>query len=217
MPNIDPFASLKLQPEVLSGESIYWAAMPNPRKIFHSDDWTLIPFSLLWGGFAIFWEATVLGYVNFSSKSSTYSAPSFFVLWGIPFVLYGQYMIWGRFIVDGWLKRRTFYAVTNRRVLSFRKAGSPEEDSFSLNPFRKSREKELPSALCGWAQNYRPSGVVPRDYAARAGFIWGTPSLFLPTLLMPTGLNGSFLILGKSLDPHSCKIHSSDNMLAGPA
>jgi len=119
MPNIDPVAALKLQPELLSGESIYWSGMPNPGRIFHSDDWALIPFSLLWGGFAIFWEASVLGYLNFGSKSSAHSAPSFFVLWGIPFILYGQYMIWGRFIVDGWLKRRTFYAVTNRRVLIF--------------------------------------------------------------------------------------------------
>jgi hypothetical protein len=26
-------------------------------------------------------------------------------------------MVWGRFISDAWLKRRTYYAVTNRRVL----------------------------------------------------------------------------------------------------
>jgi hypothetical protein len=126
MPNIDPVAALKLQPELLSGESIYWAGMPNPGRIFHSDDWALIPFSLLWGGFAIFWEASVLGYLNFGSRSSAHSAPSFFVVWGIPFVLYGQYMIWGRFIVDGWLKRRTFYAVTNRRVLLIQEGWKPK-------------------------------------------------------------------------------------------
>lgn len=119
MPNIDPVAALKFQPQLLSGESIYWAGMPNPGRIFHSDDWALIPFSLLWGGFAIFWEASVLGYTNFGSKSSAHLASSFMALWGIPFVLCGQYMIWGRFVVDGWLKRRTFYAVTNRRVLLF--------------------------------------------------------------------------------------------------
>jgi hypothetical protein len=38
-------------------------------------------------------------------------------LWGIPFVIAGQYMIWGRFLHDGWLKRRTYYAVTSRRIL----------------------------------------------------------------------------------------------------
>jgi hypothetical protein len=39
------------------------------------------------------------------------------MIWGIPFVLIGQYLIWGRFIYDAWLKRRTYYAVTNRRVI----------------------------------------------------------------------------------------------------
>ena len=38
-------------------------------------------------------------------------------LWGIPFVIIGQYLIWGRFLTDAWLKRKTYYAVTNRRVL----------------------------------------------------------------------------------------------------
>lgn len=89
--------------------------MPNPRIIFHPDDWAMIPFSLLWGGFAIFWEAGVLGYWENGPK--VHPTPSFMVLWGIPFVLAGQYFIWGRFLTDYWLKRRTYYAVTNRRVL----------------------------------------------------------------------------------------------------
>ncbi len=39
-------------------------------------------------------------------------------VWGTrPFVLIGQYMIWGRFVYARWKKRRTFYALTNRRAL----------------------------------------------------------------------------------------------------
>jgi hypothetical protein len=115
MISIDPQAATKLQPELFSGERIQWAAMPNPRIIFHSDDWYIIPFSLLWGGFAIFWEAGVLGIWESNSKSHPFSW--FMSLWGIPFILIGQYMIWGRFVWDAWLKRRTFYAATNRRIL----------------------------------------------------------------------------------------------------
>ena len=106
--------AVKLQSELLSGESVLWAGRPNPDVIFHSDDWYMIPFSLLWGGFAIFWEAGVLGYWGHNSKG----APSMFmVIWGIPFVVIGQYVIWGRFFYDAWIKRRTYYAITNRRVL----------------------------------------------------------------------------------------------------
>jgi hypothetical protein len=117
MPIIDSLAAQKLQPELLSGESIYWAGMPNPQVIFHSDDWGMIPFSLLWGGFTIFWEADALGLWNSAPRSSAEAVSTFASLWGIPFVMIGQYMIWGRFVVDAWLKRRTYYAVTNRRVL----------------------------------------------------------------------------------------------------
>jgi hypothetical protein len=81
--------------------------------IFHKEDALLIPFSLMWGGFAIFWESSVLAIGGHGVKG----APPFFVLWGIPFVIIGQYLIWGRFLYAWWLKNRTYYAVTNQRVL----------------------------------------------------------------------------------------------------
>jgi hypothetical protein len=89
--------------------------MPNTGVIFHSDDWAAIPFSLVWTGFFVFWEGSVLGYWGDGPRNRPISA--FMVIWGIPFLVMGQYIVWGRFLVDAWLKRRTYYAVTNRRVL----------------------------------------------------------------------------------------------------
>jgi hypothetical protein len=97
MPNIDPVAAEKIQLELLSVESIYWAARPNPSIVFRSDDWYTIPFSLLLGGFAIFWDASVLEILEHASRVST-------VLWRIPFVVMGPYMIWGRFFADARVK-----------------------------------------------------------------------------------------------------------------
>ena len=57
MGTIDPQAAAKVQMELMSGENLYWAGMPNRGVVFHSDDWAMVPFSLLWGGLAIFWEA----------------------------------------------------------------------------------------------------------------------------------------------------------------
>lgn len=115
MAAIDSQAAIKVQPELTSGERMYWAGMPNPRVIFHSDDWYAIPFSLMWGAFAIFWETSVLGY--WGNRSSVGAFSLFMVVWGIPFVVIGQHLIWGRFLYDAWLKRRTYYVVTDRRVL----------------------------------------------------------------------------------------------------
>lgn len=83
MPAIDPRAAMKLQPEMMSGESVYWAGMPNPKVVFHSDDWTAIPFSLVWTGFFVFWEADALGYWGTSSRGGGFNL--FMVLWGIHF------------------------------------------------------------------------------------------------------------------------------------
>lgn len=69
---------------------------------------------MFWGGFTIFWELIASGF--WGSKGGA-GAPSFFLIWGIPFVLVGQYLIWGRFLYVAWLKKRTNYAVTNRRVV----------------------------------------------------------------------------------------------------
>jgi hypothetical protein len=113
---IDQAAYEAIQPELLNGESVLWAGCPSLSVIFHKEDFLAIPFSLLWGGFAIFWEGAVSGFWASTGKRHTASQIPF-QLWGIPFVLMGQYMIWGRFFFDAWNKHRTFYAVTNRRIL----------------------------------------------------------------------------------------------------
>lgn len=100
------------RPDLLKDEKVLWTGQPDRHSLLTGADLFLIPFSLLWGGFAIVWEAGVLG---FFSKGE--AAPILFAVWGIPFVLVGQYFIWGRFVYKAWSKRRTAYAVTNRRVL----------------------------------------------------------------------------------------------------
>lgn len=113
VPQTNQSSVVAIQPDLTSGESVVWAGQPSTSVIFHKEDALLIPFSFLWGGFAIFWEASVARIWGNSAKGQW----TLGILWGIPFVLIGQYLIWGRFVYAAWLKRRTHYAVTNRRVL----------------------------------------------------------------------------------------------------
>ena len=97
-----------LAERLLTGERILWSGRPAQGLLFTGRDALLIPFSLMWGGFAVFWETSVLTQPN---------TQAFFGLWGIPFVLIALYLIAGRFLLDAWIRGGTLYAVTNKRIL----------------------------------------------------------------------------------------------------
>jgi hypothetical protein len=104
-----------------SGERILWTGRPGRGIILSSQDVFLVPFSLLWCGFAVFWTVSATGL----------HAPGFFTLWGLMFVAIGLYFVAGRFFFDAWVRSGIGYAVTNRRILILR--SGPFSRFISLN------------------------------------------------------------------------------------
>lgn len=100
-------------PSLLAGERILWRGQPAKAIVLRPIDVFLIPFSLFWGGFALFW--------NFGVWSS--GAPGDFKLFGIPFLIVGAYVIFGRFLWDAYRLRSLRYFVTDRRVIITRSSG----------------------------------------------------------------------------------------------
>ena len=97
-----------LRDRLVRDEKIIWSGRPAQGLLLTGRDGLLIPFSLMWGGFAIFWETSVLKLPQ---------APAVMKVWGVPFVLVGAYLVAGRFLLDYWIRRGTQYFVTNKRIL----------------------------------------------------------------------------------------------------
>lgn len=104
---MDYYIENQIASALLPGERIAWCGKPNRKTVFTQKDIFLIPFSLLWCGFAVFWNVSVW-------KSG---APLMFRVFGFPFLIVGIYMVFGRFIHASMQKKNTYYALTNLRVV----------------------------------------------------------------------------------------------------
>lgn len=89
------------------GETQLWAGAPRQGFRLRPADILMLPFGIMWTGFAVYWETMVV-------RSN---GPFFMQLWGIPFILIGVYMILGRFIADARRLRNTVYGLTSDRVI----------------------------------------------------------------------------------------------------
>ena len=90
----------KLENELSSDESLLWSGRPKQGIVLRASDTFMIPFSLLWGGFAFFWE--------YSAYKS--GAPPFFLLFGGAFVLVGIYIIFVEITAGGSVKKTVVVA-----------------------------------------------------------------------------------------------------------
>lgn len=98
---------LEIRKHLGPNEKILWAGQPKQGIMLRVSDIFLIPFGCLWGGFAFVWEYNVLMHMG----------PSFFALFGVPFVVIGAYLIVGRFFVEAVQRKQTYYGITTERII----------------------------------------------------------------------------------------------------
>jgi hypothetical protein len=103
----DPTGRQVLEAQLAPGEWAEWVGGPDPSRHFNVGDFFLIPFGIFWLAFSLAWEAAVI-----------VSGTPLFIVWGLPFVALGLYMVLGRYLYKARVRRRTVYAVTNRRVMT---------------------------------------------------------------------------------------------------
>ncbi len=99
------------------GEQILWTGAPPGGLLLRRKDLLLIPFSLLFVGFSLFWTAGVSGALDSGGDGFV----GIFLVVGLAFVGIGLFLAFGRFVVDAIQRRATAYAVTDRRALILRR------------------------------------------------------------------------------------------------
>jgi Bacterial PH domain len=113
----------QLQGELAPGERLLWSGRPRGGIVFTATDAYRIPFSLLFLGISVFWQALTI----WAGEDLTFA-----LLTGLPFLIFGLYMGFGRFPVDARRRNRTYYALTDRRVIIVSGLVSRETQSLSL-------------------------------------------------------------------------------------
>lgn len=146
-----------LDRELGRSEKLLWSGIPRQGMLLRPADAFLIPFSLLWTGFAVFWEHGVL-----SSR-----APPFMILWGMAFVLLGVYFVIGRFFLDSYQRTRTCYAVTDERIIIVSGVASREVKSLPLRTLAEMTLRERPDG-----SGSITFGPIDPRYAMLAGTQW---------------------------------------------
>jgi hypothetical protein len=161
-------SSQQFQPYLFNGERILWTGQPKQGLVLSARDTFLIPFSLMWGGFAIFWNAMVW-LAPFDTNSGG-NPGWFFKLWGLPFLVIGLYLIVGRFLHDAHIRKNQFYAVTDQRILVLRKSKITSLDIRRLPRLELSEHGDGTGTLAFEASN---TGY----WRGMNGFSWWLPAL----------------------------------------
>jgi hypothetical protein len=163
--SVNPFQSY-----LLPGERISWTGQPKQGLALGPRDGLLIPFSLLWGGFALFWNVGV-----WTFPKTGQGIDWFMRLWGLPFLVAGLYFIMGRFFHDAAIRKRLFYAVTDQRVLVLRGSKITSLDIRRLPRLELSEHRDGTGTLAFEAANSGPWG------GGMNGLSWWLPALSTAT------------------------------------
>lgn len=101
------------------GERILWYEQPRQGLLWRPSDWFVVPFSAVWFGFSLIWTG-VASYAFYSAiQNADHMEIPFllmFPLIGAVFCFVGYQFAIGRFFADADERKRTLYALSNKRA-----------------------------------------------------------------------------------------------------
>lgn len=104
-------------------EKVLWKGQSEKSLVFTKSDLVLIPVSILWGGITILIElSSIIDILGWSGKGQNVrNSGVTTALSLLPFLAFGLYMMFGRYIYKKRKKQNLIYVVTNKRVMIINK------------------------------------------------------------------------------------------------
>lgn len=127
-----------LRSRLEAGEQILWEGRPVRLAYTFRGSPFVFVFSLVWLGFALLWEGSALSFD---------AAPPFLTVWGAMLVLLALYASVGRFWVAAREADRTWYAVTDQRIIIRTGAFQERTVELSLGALRYPQLEEGPRGV----------------------------------------------------------------------
>lgn len=92
------------------GETLLWQGRPSGKVVARARDIVVTLFGAVFFSFACFWV-----WMAASIEKDT-PAAYIFPLFGLPFIAVGAYLMVGRYFIEAFVRRNTWYTLTNRRA-----------------------------------------------------------------------------------------------------
>ena len=106
--------------QMAPGEYVLWTGKPDTKSnYFTGRNFMNFLFAIPFTAFSVFWIVT-------ASR-----APGPFFLFGIPFLVYGLYILFGSGIRNILLRKDTYYVITNKRI--YRRIGKKTDNLSGVN------------------------------------------------------------------------------------
>lgn len=113
----------KIRSELRPKEQLLWCGQPYTGLLFRPIDIPITIFGLLWT------VMVIGGIVNAVAQPGHTGVLVFF----IPFICVGFFILFGRFLLDAWLRSKTVYAISDQRAMIMTGIFSQTVRSFHLD------------------------------------------------------------------------------------
>lgn len=115
-------ATRHIQPEMATTERLMWSGRPTQGLRFRKQDVPTALFGMAWTGFAVWWTWSI-----WQEEADLIPA-----LMGGMMVLIGLHQFIGRFFLDSYVRARTYYGVSDQRMVILKTVPTRSVESLSL-------------------------------------------------------------------------------------